>query len=79
MTDLERCRHEQARCRDYILHQEGSDTDGAWRGLQDWLMEELLLEFPQQMAQNIASRLQREDRAGTDSEHPLPRIGPAPE
>ena len=44
LTGVERCRLEQALCRDYILsHDDSSGRRGAELGLADWLMEEILL------------------------------------
>jgi hypothetical protein len=40
--EIERCRAEQKRCRDHILNG-GGDLYGAWLGLSDWFMEELIL------------------------------------
>jgi hypothetical protein len=42
MTDLERCRAEQAECAEY-LRGPGVDKRGAWAGLEDWLMEECII------------------------------------
>jgi len=48
MNEIERCRKEQIRCRDYILRGESvdpfnRDLFGAWQGLQDWLLEEIFI------------------------------------
>ncbi len=43
MTPMERILEEQRTCRDYIIEGKGPDTDGAWRGLEDWVAEECLL------------------------------------
>jgi hypothetical protein len=50
--EVERCRLEQARCRDTILGLrvpepwEGT-AEGAWDGMEDWFKEELLIEIEQ--------------------------------
>jgi len=48
MTPLDRCLVEQARCREY-LNGPGEDKEGAWQGVTDWHMEEVILmtDFPQ--------------------------------
>ncbi len=45
MSEIERCRREQAECRDYILQSKGTDIDGAYRGLGDWFGEEFFLSY----------------------------------
>ncbi len=72
MEDLERILREQRECRDYIVQCRGSDTDGAWRGLEDWLLEELWLEFPEKFEHTTTARLQRAEQTVTGSELPLP-------
>lgn len=42
MTDLARILAEQRACADY-LGGDGTDKEGAWLGLCDWLMEEAIL------------------------------------
>ena len=42
-NEIERCRLEQAHCRDHILSGK-PDANGAWLGLQDWFKEELMIE-----------------------------------
>jgi hypothetical protein len=39
---LARCLAEQADSRAY-LDSDGPDRDGAWRGMEDWVMEECLI------------------------------------
>lgn len=42
MTDLDRCRVEQAECSAYLRSGQ-PDQRGAWAGLTDWLTEEVII------------------------------------
>lgn len=42
-NELGRILAEQRECRDYIVENKGPDTEGAWRGMGDWLKEEILM------------------------------------
>ncbi len=59
MQEIERILHEQRICRDYIVDGKGPDTYGAWRGIEDWVLEELVLEFPEKFEHTVSARLQR--------------------
>ena len=50
-AEIERCRREQARCREAILARDfgpHNDRFGTWLGLQDWFLEELFIEDQQE-------------------------------
>lgn len=63
--EIERCRREQARCREHILSGK-PDSFGAWIGLQDWFREELILEEEYQSINRVPRDLTAYAAAGAD-------------
>ena len=45
IRDQEACIREQARCAAEYHNPDQPDTRGAWAGVEDWLMEECLIEL----------------------------------